>query len=58
MQRLGNMSNQKRIKLRHGWLVAAGIAATLCGGIFTITMLASIFTPAAAPVEHNRGVPE
>ena len=47
------MSNQKRIKLPRGCLIVAGVLATLCGGVLTITTLASIFTPAAAPVEHN-----
>jgi micrococcal nuclease len=50
------MSNQRHTKLPHGCLIAVGVLATLCGGIFTITTLASIFTPAAAPVEHNDGI--
>ena len=50
------MSNQKRTKLPRGCLIAAGVLATLCGGVFTITMLASIFVPAVATVEHNDGI--
>ena len=50
------MSNQKHTKLPRGCLIAVGVLVTLCGGIFTITTLASIFTPAAAPVEHNDGI--
>ena len=50
------MSNRKRIKLPRGRLIAAGIVVALCGGVFTISMLANIFAPATAPAENNDGI--
>ena len=43
------MSNQTRFKLPFGCLIAAGIAATICGIAIPISALSGIFAPAPEP---------